>query len=142
MRFSPPQVRKSTAERAYIGLLTLDDTAFAGDAGDGSSRGVSVETALTVLSETPWDNDAASAAVLAARDRLYALLGCAMPASRSGVDPAVFGTSALTGRGGASGAGAGAGAARSGGAGAGAGAGGGAAGAEEDYGALVREMGY
>ena len=56
----------------------------------------SLIAALALLSQTAWD--AALAAVLPQRDALYALLGVAMPASRSGADAAVFaGTSPQVG---------------------------------------------
>lgn len=123
-----PRIRKGTAERLYVRLLTIDDLFTVSQ---GCLPTVDVDAALQLLTVTPWDTPAVSEEIIAARDSLYALLGQAVPDVRS----AGPGGQEVFGQGGAA---AGAGAAAAAGKG-----GAGAAEAEAgDYGALVREMGY
>jgi hypothetical protein len=134
-----PRVRKTTAERLYVRLLTLDEEMWRGEGGAGAGGdGVNVDAAQAVLTEAPWDADAAmgDGVLLAARDSLYARLGLAgdggaLPAVRSGVGEGATMWTRRTG-----------GASVGGGAGGGGAGGGAAAAAAEDYGDLVREMGY
>lgn len=113
-----PRVRKVTAEALYVKAMTVGDALLP----PGAPAPASLDGALSLLTATAWDADLP--AVLVARDALYPLLAVAMPAARSGADPAIFGAKPSAGGGGGKG---------------------GAAGDGEDdgsYGALVREMGY
>jgi hypothetical protein len=67
------QVRKTTAERLYIRVLTIED----------KFPGVGVDAVLAVLTQTPWMG--ALAACLPPRDSLYPLFGLTPPAARLGL---------------------------------------------------------
>ena len=127
-----PRVRKTTAEGMYVRLLTLEGTAGWGEAaaappsfssatdGVASTPPSATERhaeVVAILTSTPWESEDLAGAVLPPRDHLYALLGVLPPGVKEEAGGGVKGK-------------------------AGGGGGGGAAPAADDYGALVREMGY
>ena len=115
------QVRKVTAEKLYIRVLTLEDK-FPGGA---------VDVLLNVLSQTPWAGPVAPC--VTARDSLYSAIGLGEPpAARLGVGAVdrVFDDAAAAGAGGGD-------ASRDPGA-----AGGRGDGTFDSYESLVKETGY
>ena len=90
-----PAVRRATAERLYVRLLALDAAGDTCDDDCGESGGSSVPPsvhfadAAAALAGTAWDASRVDA--LRERDTLYRLLGLGEPPiSRSGVDPSIF----------------------------------------------------
>jgi hypothetical protein len=67
------QVRKTTAERLYVRILTIED----------KFPTAAVDSVLAVLTETPWMGPLPGC--VGPRDSLYAFLDVAMPGHRSGI---------------------------------------------------------
>jgi hypothetical protein len=67
------QVRKTTAEKLYVRILTMED----------KFPGASVDGVLAVLTDTAWSGPIA--VCLRQRDLLYGMFGMEVPSVRSGL---------------------------------------------------------